>query len=184
MAHNFTLSALSQIGSAARSDHNPIEFLDGLSPIHVGWHRTTFHARRIGFLLFHHHVIVSFKRARGPSIWADSVRPFRQSDFTRFGHPYDVRSSIREGDLNSLAAFSLAIEGWHNEAHMAVGMAIGKSSQMMDPARNIYLREFWRLHYFIEARFLVALSRLDRAGSTSAKIARLEEGDHSRIGEI
>ena len=157
MAHSFTVTALAQIAQAARTDHDPMEFLDDLSPIHVGWHRTTFAARRIGFLLFHHYVIASFKRARGPSIWANGVRPFSRADFAQFGHPYDVQSPVHQGDLDSLAACSLAIEGWHNEAHMAVGMAIGKSAQMMDPARNIDLREFWRLHYFIEARLLVAL---------------------------
>ena len=57
---------------------------------------------------------------------------------------------------------------------MAIGMDIGRADEMMDPALNIYLREFWRLHYFINARFLPELRRYDTSGTARAKIERSE----------
>jgi hypothetical protein len=67
---------------------------------------------------------------------------------------------------------------------MAVGMAIGRVSEMMDPAQNIYLREFWRLHYFINARFLTELRRYDKLGTARAKIERLGTQHHTEFGQV
>jgi hypothetical protein len=184
MAHSFLVHALQQAADTARADGDPMEFLTDLAPIHVSWHRTTFAARRLGFLSFHWHVIEAFKRARGPSMWPGGVRAFALADFRRFGWPYNVNAPVSGGDVDSLAACSLAIESWHNDAHMAVGMAIGAEAQMMDPARNISLREFWRLHYFINARFEAALRRYDGQGSIARKLEKLERDHHAMLGRI
>jgi hypothetical protein len=184
MSHSFLVSALQQVADTARADANPIGFLDGLASIHVGWHWSTFAARRLGFLSFHWHVIEAFKRARGASMWPRGVRAFSLRDFRTFQWPYDVQVSVPSGDVAALAAFSLAVESWHNDAHMAVGTAIGAEDQMMDPAQNIYLREFWRLHYFINARFVAVLRRYETQGSVARKLERLEQFQHTQMGRI
>jgi hypothetical protein len=38
------------------------------------------------------------------------------------------------------------------------------------PATNILLRNFWRLHYFINARFLEALTTYDSVGSVTKRL--------------
>ena len=74
------------------------------------------------------------------------------------------------------------MENWHNQAHMAVEMATGEN--MMDPATNIFLRNFWRLHYFINARFLEALALYDATSAVKQKIAKIERTHESRLGDI
>ena len=91
---------------------------------------------------------------------------------------------MQDVNVASLAGFSQAIEGWHGQAHMAVGMAIGRETEMMDPTQNIYLREFWRLHYFINGRFLPELRRYDTSGTARAKIERLGTEHHAELGQI
>ena len=54
----------------------------------------------------------------------------------------------------------------------------------MNPLTNILLRNFWRLHYFIDARFLEALASFDGAGSVKQQVSRLERNYHSQLGEV
>ena len=141
-------------------------------------------ARGLGFLSFHWFVIETFKRANCPSLWSGGIRSFRLVDFTNFGWSYNVTARARANDINSLASFSLAIESWHNDAHMAVGQAFGIADEMMNPRVNIYYREFWRLHYFINDKFLAELRRYDSSGTVSQKINRLEQNQHSNLYRI
>ncbi len=184
MAHSFVINTLQQIAANARRNSSPIDFLDSFSSLHLSWHQGAFSTRRVGFLLYHWHVIEGFKTARGPSLWRGGIRAFTRRNFSDMGSPYSVTTRVLEGDIQSLMDFSREIEGWHNEAHMAVGMSIGRENEMMDPLNNIYIREFWRLHYFINARFLEALRRYDPAGSVSVKIDRIEEQHHSIVGRV
>ena len=159
-------------------------FLNQLESIHENWHRRTFNARALGFLSFHWFVIESFRNARCPSLWAGGVRAFRRVDFTYFGWPYNVTNRAQSNDIDSLASFSLEIESWHNDAHMAIGQQFGITDDMMNPRVNIYYREFWRLHYFINDRFLVELRRYDSSGAVNQKIARLQQNQHTNIHRI
>jgi hypothetical protein len=99
-----------------------------------------------------------------------------------FAHSVTVRA--RASDINSLANFSVGIESWHNDAHMAVGEAFGIEDDMMNPRVNIYYREFWRLHYFINDRFLAELRRYDSSGTVTQKMNRLEQNQHNNLYRI
>ena len=184
MAHTMLISTLESAATTARDMGNPMLFLNRLESVHLNWHGRTFATRGLGFLTFHWYVIESFKKARCPGLWTGGVRAFRSADFTRFGSSYDITERARPGDIDSLANFSIAIETWHNEAHMAVGMAFGISDEMMDPRINIYYREFWRLHYFINAKFTRELKRYDSSGSSAKKIERLETNQHTNLYRI
>ena len=184
MAHSFLITALDNARREATQSRDPLRFLSRLESIHPGWHQTPFTARSLGFFSFHWYVIDAFKKAKGPQLWSGGVRAFTRANFRTFGWPYDVTLRAKDGDIASLAAFSQAVERWHGQAHMAVGMAIGRETEMMDPAQNIYLREFWRLHYFINGRFLPELRRYDTSGTARAKIERLGTEHHAELGQI
>jgi hypothetical protein len=184
MAHSILETSLNSAATDARNAGNPMLFLNRLEPIHDNWHRRTFNARGLGFLSFHWFVIEAFKRANCPSLWSGGVRPFRPADFTNFGWSYNVTVRARGNDINSLASFSLSIESWHNDAHMAVGQAFGIEDDMMNPRVNIYYREFWRLHYFINDRFLAELRRYDSSGTVTQKMNRLEQNQHNNLYRI
>jgi len=181
MSHSFTVDALNKIGDEAKKLGDAMSYLHKLGPIHLQWHHGAFATRRIGFLLFHYHVIENLKKCGGPAMFG-GIKAYTPANFTAFGHPYDVAAKALKGDLNSLAAFSLEIEGWHNEAHMAIGMATGVN--MMDPLTNINHVEFWRLHYFINAKFFQQLARYDPTGSNAQRIAKIEQLHHSDVGRI
>ena len=148
------------------------------------WHRQSPLARTLGFLLFHWNVIENFRRAGGPRIWAGGLRPFSGSDFTNFGWPYTVAERATPGNVDSLADFSRAIEGWHGDAHMAIGMATGTEQQMMDPGQNIFLLNFWRLHYFINDRFLEQLDNYYGQGAALQQVQRLQRRHHRDVSRI
>ena len=184
MAHTILVDTLKTDADAAHTSGNPILFLNRLESVHPNWHGRTFNARGLGFLSFHWHVIEAFKRAGCSALWTGGIRAFRNTDFTSFGWSYNVTTRARADDINSLADFSLAIETWHGDAHMAVGTAFGIADDMMNPRVNIYYREFWRLHYFINDRFLRELRRYDSSGTVMKKIERLETDQHANVHRI
>ena len=184
MAHSILTKSLESAADSSLDGGNPMLFLNQLEATHENWHRRTFNARRLGFLVFHWNVIEEFKRAKCPSVWTGGIRPFRPKDFKDFGWPYNVTVRATSDDIGTLAAFSIAMESWHNDAHMAVGNAFGIADDMMDPRVNIYHREFWRLHYFINAKFLPELRRYDSSGSVTKKIERLETDQHMNLHRI
>ena len=92
--------------------------------------------------------------------------------------PYRVRVTVGKGDIDALESFSLAMERWHGAAHMAIGQAEGVD--MMNPLTNIRLLQFWRLHFFINAKFEAKL-RSYRQRSNQAipsVIASIETANH------
>ena len=184
MAHSILEQNLKDAAKNAKNSGNPMLFLNRLEAIHPNWHNRTFAARGLGFLTFHWWVIETFKDARCPSLWTGGIHAFSAANVTSFGWPYNVTVRANAGDIASLADFSLAMERWHNDAHMAVGDAFGITNDMMNPAANSYYREFWRLHYFINGKFLAQLRRYDSSGSVSQKIARLEQNQHSNLYRI
>ena len=184
MPHSILTTSLKSAADRSLDAGNPMLFLSQLEAIHQNWHRRTFSARRLGFLVFHWSVIEEFKRAKCPSIWTGGIRPFRPKDFKDFGWPYDVTVRAASKDIDSFAGFSMAIESWHNDAHMAVGTAFGIADDMMDPRVNIYHREFWRLHYFINSKFLPELRRFDSSGSDTKKMNQLETDQHMNLFRI
>ncbi len=180
MAHSVTVTTLNRAGAEARRRGDPMYYLQRLSPIHTEWHRPG--PRRIGFLFFHWHGIENLKKAGGPRVWPGGVRPYTAADFRNFGWPYDVAAQAQHGDIDSLAAFSSEIEGWHNEAHMALMDATG--TPMTDPAQNIFYPPFWRLHYVMNARFLERLATYDGRGTVRRQIRRLQRRQHSDVGRV
>ncbi len=181
MAHTPTTRAINRYASDAIKQKDPLLFLQEFGPLHNRWHTTSLRSN-LGFLLFHWHVVTAFKRCHADQVWPGGVQTFTLTDWNQFGWPYNLTANVNSGDFESLAAFSSDIEGWHNEAHMAVENATGED--MMDPATNVLLRNFWRLHYFIDARFLQALAAFDGTGSIKSQISRLEKKYHSRLGEV
>ena len=132
--------------------------------------------QQIGFLTFHHLVIKSFG-----STFPTGQIPVQPSSIAPFP-PVLGTAAGSVTDTASLREFSEDLEGWHNEAHMAVETSTGED--MMNPSTNILLRNFWRLHYFIDARFLEALAAFDGKDSVKKRISRLKKKYHSRLGEV
>ena len=179
--HSQTVRIINHYATDALKQKDPMVFLQDLGPLHKRWHTTSLR-NNLGFLLFHWHVVTAFKKCHADKVWPGGVQAFTSADWNQFGWPYNLAMTVNTGDFASLAAFSSQIESWHNEAHMAVEMATGEN--MMNPATNIFLRNFWRLHYFIDARFLEALDAYDGTGSVKAQVSRLEKKHEGHLGEV
>ncbi len=117
------------------------QFLDEFSPIHVEWHNSrTFDGDDIGFLSFHHEVILAHR-----DILTKNGEPV-QGEMRRPRPPY--RASIDA--MTDPESFSNAIEDWHNSVHMNPIYP----DDFMDPAVNIYLDIFWQFHTLIDNKFM------------------------------
>ena|SRR5712692_1785465 len=158
-------------------------FLTALGPIHRDWHMVPPSARKYGFLLFHAELTSLLASVGGPAYFG-GIPPYTSADFRRFGRPFNVTYKVPKGDIAALETYSVDIEDWHNRAHMAIEMALHLN--MMDPLTNVKLREFWRLHAFIEARFASRLRTFRRvAGQTTAHtIAEILTVDHAAVPSI
>ena len=153
-------------------------FLNGLAEIHFDWHTTR---RTHGFMLFHADVVGRFKAVGGPGRFG-GVTPFTRGELASFDAPYEVTTTASQADPASLRRFSREVETWHNNAHMAVEMALGVD--MMNPKTNIYVEEFWKLHYFIQARFAAELRRFRPGVKQPTVIARIEDRHHPFVPRI
>lgn len=128
------------------------QFEEEFAPIHVEWHdsdnslgRGTFEGDFIGFLSFHHEVVLAHRAVRrnnGEPVEREMRRP---------RPPYRRRIDT----INGPEGFSDAIEGWHNRVHMNPIYP----EDFMDPAVNIFLPLFWQFHTFIDNRFMDWLER-------------------------
>lgn len=182
MSHSPLTRAIAHYADEALQQNNPMLFLQRFAPVHNRWHTTSLR-NNLGFLLFHWHAIAGLKKCHADQIWPGGVQPFTLADWkNKFQWPYTVNNAVVSGDFNSLAAFSSDMENWHNNAHMAVMNVTGED--MMNPLTNIYLRNFWRLHFFINDRFLEALSTFDGNGSAVKQIGRIEKNYHARLGDV
>lgn len=157
-----------------------LAFLNGLGPIHFAWHTN---ARSHGFLLFHWEVIKQFKAVGAPAQFG-GVTAFKASDLANFGTPYNVSVTVAKGDVAALRNFARMIEQWHDNAHEQIMMATGLD--MMNPTTNLHLREFWRLHYFINAKFEAKLRSYRHLSSQSIPtvIAGIDANVHSSVPRI
>jgi len=165
------LDAISTPGTSA------IQFLKKLGPIHSQWHQAHNNGTSsIGFLLFHWELVKRFKAVGGPVHFGDVVA-FTTSQLASYNAQYDVTEVVRQADAASLEEFSSEIEGWHNNAHMAIGMFFHKN--LMNPKTNVRLVQFWQLHYFINDRFEEKLGdfRSGASNSIPAVVAQLESSN-------
>ena len=158
-------------------------FLTSLGPIHRDWHLIPPLGRAYGFLLFHADVLRLLAKVGGPAFFG-GIPPYAAADFRNFGRPYNVTYRVPQGSVPDLSTFSIDLEDWHNRAHMAIEMSTHLN--MMDPLTNVKLREFWRLHLFIQAKFKSRLRTFRRiAGqSAAATIAEIETVDHAAVPTI
>jgi hypothetical protein len=131
------------------SDGNKTSFLEELEDVHVNWHlNRNFEGFPIGFLSFHREVIFYYRhvlRKQGQKL----PSPFTLKQLLGI-HPYE--RWIDASDTPRI--FSQAIENWHNTVHRS-----HHNPDFMDPRKNIYLVDFWRLHLFLNNRFTNWLSR-------------------------
>ena len=151
-------------------------FIRQLGPVHAQWHaehNNLAHPATPGFLLFHWELIERFR-----AVGADKglgglngIKPYTEPQLANFGAAYTVLDSVSKGDVGELESFSGDLEAWHNDAHMAIGMATGRN--LMNPRTNVRLREFWRLHYFINDRFEEQLANYSD-DAVAATVASLE----------
>ncbi len=158
-------------------------FLNALGPIHRDWHETPPSGRVYGFLLFHAEVIRLLTLVGGPAFFG-GITPFTTADWRRFGRPYNVTFRVPKGDIQAFATFSTDVENWHNRAHMAIEMS--SHLNMMDPLTNIHLLQFWRLHYFVQAKFESRLKTFRASASQSPAdvIATIETANHPMVPAI
>ncbi len=182
MSNETTRDALITIANNNNGD--ALGFLEAFSPLHNGWHGNP---RTYGFLLFHHRVVRYFNAIVNSQI-NPQVIAFTDGDFTNMninvfgGTPQNITS------LSDLEALSSDIEGWHNGAHAGIQVATGVP--MMDAAENIFYRVFWRLHLFIDERFIDGLQQYEAAIhanaflNVSAIAAHIEVSHHSWVPRI
>jgi hypothetical protein len=176
--HSVTLNRLQQFEDQAKQQNNPQLYLQLLSPLHYQWHTRS---RRVGFLLFHWHVIEHFKAVGLEPllhVHADTVADFSPGGRFAEGDWQQMMGGVTDSQsLTDLERYSRAIEGWHNEAHMVIGEVTGLD--MMDPRANVFFTEFWNLHYFINARFEEQLAAYAAAvhptlADAAARVAHVE----------
>ena len=160
------LNKISKAGTPAKT------FLTLLGPIHNNWHvLNNSSTESIGFLLFHWELIQRFNSVGGPAFFG-GVTPFSTVELSSFGSPYDVAVTVHSANVGNLEQFSTDMEAWHDNAHMAVGMAF--HIDMMKPKTNVRRVQFWRLHYFINDRFEEKLAQFSPGSATQAVITQLE----------
>ena len=181
MAHGQTRDELIELANANGGD--PMGFLEGLSPIHDGWHGLV---RTYGFLLFHHRVVRYVKAIVNPNI-AVAIVPFADAEFVGMGGGGFVPGPLPTS-LAELEAFSQNIEAWHNNQHRLIGVATGVP--MMDASQNIFFRPFWQLHFYIDDHFQDALNAYEAAAhpgmflDPTAIAAHIEVGHHGWVRSI
>ncbi len=153
-------------------------FIRKLGPLHAQWHsKHNAGTADLGFLLFHWELIQRFR-----SVGADKglggsagIKPFSTQQLKKYKASYSVKVTVAQADLASIEEFSFELEGWHNDAHMNIGMAIHKN--LMAPRTNVKIPQFWQLHYFINSRFEEKLKNFGAAASTaSTVVSSLEAG--------
>lgn len=171
------LSAIYREASQTRTGSKAQTYLRLLGPIHNTWHSTR--ARRLGFLTFHWYVVGYFKRIRGPQ-FLGGISPYTTQQFAALGAPYDADVNVPSGGLTELEDFSRSIEGWHNDTHMNISMADGVD--LMNALTNIFIPQFWRLHFFIDNEFQRKLRDYGRgvvSNPTPANVIRyIENNSH------
>lgn len=185
--HSLILDRLQRAESDAKKDNNPMLYLQRLSRIHTAWHGTSFVGRRVGFLLFHWHVIKHFKALELESRL--NVNPYREADFGNNGRFAEADWDESMGNvgpsmnLDDLIEFSQRIEAWHNEAHMIIEDVTG--APMMDASRNIFYAAFWNLHFFINQKLEQEVKNYARSAHPSLtdidSIIRHIENEHHRV---
>ncbi|MBA3749962.1 MAG: hypothetical protein H0X03_03555 [Nitrosopumilus sp.] len=174
---------LQRMADEAKRNGNPPLFLTRFSPVHVRWHGSS---RIPGFLLFHWHAVEHVKDLGIDSMLG--VNPYVVNDFRPGGDFADADWDDYMGSfgpsstLDELAEYSFQLENWHNNSHMVIGNATG--TDLMNPATNIFLREFWNLHFFINQRFENEMKSYAEANhptiNTAAAIVRHIENSHHR----
>lgn len=183
MSHATTRDLLIDLANSSAGDPN--DFLDGLSPIHNDWHSIP--PRTYGFLLFHARVVRYYQRIVNSTL-TPRVVAFTNAQFTAMGVTPFSGATAGVDTLAELATFSGALESWHNNAHMRIGMATG--APMMDARVNIYYRPFWQLHLYIEALFQKVLKQYGAAAhpgqlvNATAVASHLEVSHHSWVPRI
>jgi hypothetical protein len=156
-----------------------VQFLNQLGPIHVAWHQAhNGGTAQTGFLLFHWELIQRFSAVGGPASFG-GVKAFTLAELTQFGAAYQVSVTVGHGDANALKNFSASLEQWHNAAHHHIGMHFG--IDLMNPATNVKLKQFWQLHSFINAQFLKKLKTYNTptGGSVQAEVTALESSPNA-----
>jgi hypothetical protein len=133
------------------SEGSTRQFEEEFAPVHVEWHssdnnlgRGTFQGDFIGFISFHHEVVLAHQAMR-----TKNGEPV-EDEMRRPRPPY--RDSI--DTITDPENFSNALEGWHNRVHMNPIYP----EDFMDPAVNIFLPLFWQFHTFIDNKFMAWLN--------------------------
>jgi hypothetical protein len=206
--HVSTVYELRLFSSEAERTGNPMLFLDRLANQHDIWHGPATN-RILGFLLYHHFVIENFKALNLDNML--KVSPYSRDDFITGGtfewkQQWDIPPDPPRPEINKqvfdallqrwtnlssattvdeLANFSFRIENWHNLVHYAVGRAT--NTPMGDPRANIYLTEFWNLHFLIQQEFernLRSFGKSVNLANIDEIVEYIEEQEHSRVREI
>lgn len=193
--------------SEAEKSGNPRLFLDRLANQHDSWHGTQ--PPILGFLLYHHFVVKNFRAIKLDQIL--NVSPYSTDDFKAGGkfewqQEWDIPADPQRPEINrqvfetllqrwtslpsaktidELATLSFRLQNWHNLVHYVVERATNKP--MGNPLVNIYLTEFWNLHFLVEQQFernLRSFGNSINLANIDEIVEHIEEEEHGRVGEI
>ena len=169
---------IAKLDALSAPGQNWRKFIQNLGPLHAQWHSEhNAGTADIGFLLFHWELVKRFKKVGADAALggAGGIQPFTLSELQNDNAAYSLTDTVARGDLAGFESFSFDLEGWHNDAHMNIGMAIHRN--LMNPRTNVKIPQFWRLHYFINDRFEEQLRNYGAAGSAPADVVTgLEAG--------
>lgn len=170
--HSFLRTQLENTYQTAKGAAAPraLRYLQLFGPIHNQWHGPGL--RRLGFLTFHWYVVRDFKRIRGPQ-YLGGTGAYTRKQLSNMGQPYDADVAVPSGGLTELQNFTMSMEGWHDDAHMAISMNDGVN--LMNPLTNIFIPQFWKLHFFINKRFEEKLRAYGRGVVSNPTPARIIE---------
>jgi hypothetical protein len=118
--------------------------------------------RELGFLTFHWCVIHYFRKVGLNSPMR--IRAYTRNDFSPGGIFYTgerdcsdwMSSGFLSRNFEDLIRYSRQLELCHDGWHMAIEERTG--APLMDPYVNVYRREFWNLHFFINDEFEAQLN--------------------------
>ncbi len=159
-------------------------YIAGLGEFQARWQALDASGGRdYGFLLVGWETVRGFREVAGPARFG-GVQAISEASLGAIGVPYAAaRVLVPQGDIEALVRFSREIEQWYSGA---LAMMAYPGHEMGDAGKSVRLLDFWRLRYFVNARFEQKLRtfRDGREQTVAQVIASIEAQYPTRLPEI